>query len=1024
MKPASSSLFLKQLGADKLPYVTILIAGLLGFFVAGYIRISRKVKLPWMLGGTLIGCILSALGFWMLLGRQVVWVYPVFSIWVGMYGVIATTQVWTLANELFTTREAKHVFGVVGAGGISGGILGSYATRALAPVLGTINLLLVAAGLLTVALVIALVLMRYRLPSQTRQDDSGEEGRLLDSLRYVTSSSHLRLIAGLVLVTAIATKIVDWQFQAVAVGHFADGDQLSAFFGSFYGTAGILGLIVQLFLTSRILRRFGLGGAILIFPLSLVIGTVALIPVFGLFTAVMARGSDAIFKHSLDRSTRELAYLPVPRHRKSQAKSAIDMVVDRTGDGIAGFVQLGLIFAVASFGGDDKMTVQAMAWFNLVFLALWLWMARRLRRSYIQELTRSIARGRVEVNTWHEALAGADTLEAVRRALTDKDPGTVLGALDVLAENPQWNLSDTVGSLVTSDNTEIRARALALLLSPGNPDLPEGVTTAFADEDRELLRECLDLQLSEDPVERHQRAEQILDRAGGEARGAWIALMVRRLGPEFAGLTRNLIEELLRPESSTATRQVAATAIGMLPRDSDMHTLLPSLLSDTEAPVAAAAARSAAAVGRADLLQHVIPLIGRRGTRRAARLALQKSGEAALPAIRQALNDPASVVKFGRRLPPIIAGIPSHEAFELLVELLDHESVPVAESAILSLYHLRVQHPDRGEVPESTLLRQLSLQTSALDRVSARRRQLAGETDTDHAPSSMLRTSLERVERKRMQLLFQLLALRLPPRRIQDCRHGLLQGDIETRANALELLEATLSRTFWLQVEPVLSRQEGSFVGAEPEPQPQQVEQALMDLSRGEDPWIAACSLYWLLDRGSGKNSPLLDSFRTHPAPMVRELAVETAEESREHMTVVEKVALLKEVDPFRDVPPDQLAVIAALARPTDVAASHEFYRQGDPAGDLFVLLEGSVSVERNGRTLGTLGAGDALGTWALLEDEPRLMKAQAQIDCRLLRINRSDFDEALEEHPEIARTLIRSLLRKVRSLADAQEAQ
>ena len=71
-----------------------------------------------------------------------------------------------------------------------------------------------------------------------------------------------------------------------------------------------------------------------------------------------------------------------------------------------------------------------------------------------------------------------------------------------------------------------------------------------------------------------------------------------------------------------------------------------------------------------------------------------------------------------------------------------------------------------------------------------------------------------------------------------------------------------------------------------------------------------------------------------------------------------------------------------------------------------------------------TLGAGDALGTWALLEDEPRLMKAQAQEDCRLLRINRSDFDEALEEHPEIARTLIRSLLRKVRSLADTQEAQ
>ncbi|MDH3592838.1 MAG: hypothetical protein OER88_13210, partial [Planctomycetota bacterium] len=748
-------------------------------FVSFYIRAARRWKLSWLLGGSLVSCVLALLFFWILLGREIVWSYPLFSIWVGMYGVIATSQVWTLANELFTTREAKRVFGVVGAGGVLGGIVGAYSVRFLAGPVGTVNLLLIAAGLLTLALVLALVLVRLRLPVRGSREPTAARERLSDSLAYVAKSHHLRTIAGLVFVTALATKIVDWQFNTVAAAAFADKDALSGFFGTFYGTAGVLGLALQLFVTSRILQRFGLGTAVLVFPILLALGTgTLLLPVAGLAAAVLVRGSDAVLKHSLDRSSRELAFLPVPRHRKASAKSSIDMVVDRAGDGAAGFLQLGLIFAVTAFGGSLIQTVWVMAWVNLGIVALWVVMARRLRVSYVDELKRSIARGRLEVGTWYESLAGADTVVAVRQSLESGHRDQVIGALDVLVENPQWDCSESLAALAGSTDTEIRARALALLLSPEHPELPEGVARTFADEDRELLRECLDLQLSADPEERLRRAEAILDRAGGSSRGAWIALMVRRLGPEFFALTRNLMEELLRPDSPSETREVAATAIGMLPRRTEMHDMLLPLLDDADARVASAAARSGGAVGDPDLLRRIVPLVGRRGTRRAARQALQAGREASLPAIAKVLDAGADVPAYAVRLPRVLAGIPSANAFAMLLDLLSHAHPGVAGAAIRAIYRLRVRHPDREPVSENALLTPLGRQVRALERLAARRLHLEKTAAEGHPLDTLLASSIDRAEQGRWDMVFKLLALRLSPRRTLDCRRGILDGEV------------------------------------------------------------------------------------------------------------------------------------------------------------------------------------------------------------------------------------------------------
>src|SRR5580692_2175214 len=142
-KVASNALFLAQFSAVKLPYADIASGVLVAFVVAVYLRLGRRTSLGNLLvGGPLFFAAACAL-FWVLVYYyHLAWLYPVFYIWVGIFAVLAPTQVWTLANYLLTTREAKRIFGMVGGGGICGWIFAGYLSRIVTKAFGTESLLL------------------------------------------------------------------------------------------------------------------------------------------------------------------------------------------------------------------------------------------------------------------------------------------------------------------------------------------------------------------------------------------------------------------------------------------------------------------------------------------------------------------------------------------------------------------------------------------------------------------------------------------------------------------------------------------------------------------------------------------------------------------------------------------------------------------------------------------------------------------------------------------------------------------
>ena len=173
LKSVSNSLFIDSQGAGKLPYVFMVVALLSALVASLYSRYSARMRLGRLIMLSFLVSIAFLVIFWLLLGGQAPrsWIFYAFYTWVVIFSVITGSQFWFLANAIYDARQAKRIFGFIGAGSIVGGIGGGILTNLLAPLLGTRNLLFFAAGILCACLLLVAWIqnMRARDPHRRRR---------------------------------------------------------------------------------------------------------------------------------------------------------------------------------------------------------------------------------------------------------------------------------------------------------------------------------------------------------------------------------------------------------------------------------------------------------------------------------------------------------------------------------------------------------------------------------------------------------------------------------------------------------------------------------------------------------------------------------------------------------------------------------------------------------------------------------------------------------------------------------------
>jgi CRP-like cAMP-binding protein len=137
-------------------------------------------------------------------------------------------------------------------------------------------------------------------------------------------------------------------------------------------------------------------------------------------------------------------------------------------------------------------------------------------------------------------------------------------------------------------------------------------------------------------------------------------------------------------------------------------------------------------------------------------------------------------------------------------------------------------------------------------------------------------------------------------------------------------------------------------------------------------------------------------------------------------LNIVEKVIALEGVELWHDLSPEQLARIGSIAEEVKMPPQRVIIEAGKPVDALYVIVEGSVELSRNGEAVATAKQNDVLGAWALFDEkDPLPVTAKTLEDTRLLKIVRDDFYDLLSDNSEITSAIFSTLVKRFRKLVE-----
>ena len=382
LKVAREPLILTGGGAEVKSYASVGQSIILVPVTAGYSalasRVGRMALTTWVTG-FFVSCLVI---FWVLGERGVPLGVP-FFLWVGIFNVAAVAQFWSFAADIYTDEIGKRLFPIIGIGSSVGAVAGAWMADKLNR-FGPFVLMLLAAAILVgcLGLTFAVHLKEGtrsapKAGGKAEKNDEAVGGANAYTLLF--SDRYLLLFAAMIFVLNWVTKTGDYVLDVKLIeAAKASGIAPKIFIGQFkahyFEWVNIVGVILQLFFVSRIIKYLGMRSALVIMPVVSLLGysSTFVLPTLGVL--FFARVGESSLDYSLSNTTRQSLWLVTTRDVKYKVKQVIDSFVVRVGDAIsAGLVWVGV---------HTAMPPRFFIGFNLGLSALWLVIAIFLARSY------------------------------------------------------------------------------------------------------------------------------------------------------------------------------------------------------------------------------------------------------------------------------------------------------------------------------------------------------------------------------------------------------------------------------------------------------------------------------------------------------------------------------------------------------------------------------------------------------------------------------------------------------------------
>jgi AAA family ATP:ADP antiporter len=376
LKTAREVFILTQGGAEVKSYSSAGQAILLLALVPAYGAIASRVnRTRLVLGVTLFFS--SHVVLFALADRAGLHIGIVYFLWVGIFNVMVIAQFWALAADLFTPEQGKRLFPLIGVGSSLGAWLGAVRAGELMQTMGPLRLLAGGGSILVVCAVLAMVASRQQATAGPRDRAAtdvplGKEG----GFSLILKDRYLMLIALLTVLLNVVNTSGEYLFgryvveQATAV--YGTGAAAAAArqqyvgdaYSQLFSTVNLLGLLLQLFVVSRVFKFLGVGKSLFVHPIVAVTGYVMMMSAPSMRLMGLLKVADNSIDYSLGNTTKQALWLHTSRESKYKAKQAVDSFFVRAGD----VIQAGVVF-----GGERlALAVPAFAAVNIALAGLWL----------------------------------------------------------------------------------------------------------------------------------------------------------------------------------------------------------------------------------------------------------------------------------------------------------------------------------------------------------------------------------------------------------------------------------------------------------------------------------------------------------------------------------------------------------------------------------------------------------------------------------------------------------------------------
>lgn len=979
----SEAIFLARRGPEGLPEAFILAAAVTVMTSLAYALVvgrSRNDRLfiVMLLGAAVLLAAIALISLW---GSASAAAMALFCAFYAAQAVFIT-HYRTFATDFFDTLSSKRLFPGFAVGASVGGALGGAVALVLSRI--TVPEALVAGWALGLCAAAALLqfghrnLRRWGPLGLEEADESSVEG-LQGALRFLRRSPLARWMVISVVGMVLSLSLLHYLSSEIFVASYDSAEELAGFFGIYLAATNLLEIAVLLWITPRLIQRFGVAQSNLAHPL-LTLGCFAAIGAAPILSvAVVARANREMIENALAGEVRSLSYNAVSFRFRGSMRALLEGIVFYAAMSVAG---IAILLARDGIASSSWFAALGVSTALLYLAANW-----KVRGEYLKSLVSDIRAGRLDLDSI-EAQLGPNEVARLAEQWEDlverEHEHPSRASLELPSLLAERGFRDPLKRAVTNAHPRIRGvclealsvtpdASLASLLADGlhDPDAGVRLSAARAVGRIEKWPEPLAVGLRE-------RLEDSAPEVRAEA--------ALHLGEEGHATLRQMTEH--------GTSAEAVAALERLP--DALNGLAASRLDDPDPAVRAAALRcltgamGPSALSRAHLERELIHDDPR--VREAATNALAITPDGAAAALLAGALDDAS--RRVRERASRALGSLGDGGIDEIEEWVDGLRVWTVDAALSAL--ARAGTPRARAVLERAFRRRVREAWTSL----AALRVLEREND---AQSAFLRTALGNAYARDQLIAFRILELIEDPVVVRSIRKALQFPSSRTRADALEVLsnlgDRGTSQLLALILEdgpiedklPTVAR---SFAT------PHAVEDVIRVARDSSDRWLQMAIA-----------DPFTDD--SH---------------NRDEAQTMQRLLALRNVPLFAHLSLEQLE---AISRSTDEAHYLEgevVVREGDRGDELFVVLEGEVRVyvDHGGpveRHIRTIPAPGYFGEVAILSNAVRTATIVVSEDVRLLTLGGERFKDLVRQAPELSFEVFRVLTEMVRSAEDRARA-